>query len=160
MKSAIARGAVALVLSLAASALSWGCGTRKSVDDAGTDAPAVETYDGGPGQAVTWTSNLSTFGERGRTVGSVIAFTCPADGFPGLVFGSGPYAGFSSVCTAAVHAGRVRRYEGGYTVIQVVPGMAQYTGSMGHEITSGNWTEDMVPPEPAFIFLSPPLTEE
>lgn len=160
MKSAIARGAVALALSLTASALTWGCGTRKPVDDAGADAPAAEAYDGGPGQAVTWTSNLGTFGERGRTVGSVIAFTCPADGFPGLVFGTDTYAGFSSLCTSAVHAGRIRRYEGGYTVIQVVPGLAMYRGSRGHEITSGDWTEDVVPPEPAFIFLSPPLADE
>lgn len=161
MNAVIARGSVAVVLSLVTSALSWGCGARKPVEDAGVDAPAVEPYDGGPGPTVTWTSNLSTFDERGRTVGSVIALTCPPDGFPGLVFGHDTYAGFSSICTSAVHAGRIRRYEGGYTVIQVVPGLTRYESTLRNEIYSGEWTwtADMGPVEPAFRFLSPPLTE-
>lgn len=160
MNRTIAHRAVTLGLSLTSALSLWSCSTRPPTADAGTDVSTIDVYDAGPGMTVTWQTNLGALGARAAHAGAVIGLNCPADGFPGLVFGSGPYAGFSSICTAAVHAGRLLRADGGYTVIQTVAGLSHYTGSLHHEIYSGDWTEDQVPPEPAFVFLSPVINTE
>jgi hypothetical protein len=45
---------------------------------------------------------------------------CPPNGRVGLVVGSGPYSGVSSVCSAAIHAGKINRVKGGKIRLRAV----------------------------------------
>ena len=59
-------------------------------------------------------ANLTTM--RGE-VGALLSCTCPADNyFSGDIWGSGPYTDDSHICTAAYHAGALRRGAGGKAV--------------------------------------------
>jgi len=78
---------------------------------------------------------------RART-GGAFHFRCPARGSAGSVWGTGVYTDDSSVCTAAVHAGKITLARGGLVLIRIRPGRAAYTGSVHHGITSqsyGSW---------------------
>lgn len=68
---------------------------------------------GGPDD-LRYLSGWDTDGS-GLDVGSTFTLTCEPNGTPGEVWGTGPYADDSSLCTAAVHAGRIT-VKGGGTV--------------------------------------------
>ena len=98
---------------------------------AGTAAVAPELFaaPGGtaPGQGGSgWGANASHL--RGQN-GKRFAYTCPAGGGAGTVWGSGTYTDDSSVCTAAVHAGLITLAGGGTVTIEIRPGLPSYTGS-------------------------------
>jgi Ethanolamine utilization protein EutJ (predicted chaperonin) len=61
--------------------------------------------------------------------GKTIAYQCPADGTIGTVWGADPYTTDSSVCTAAVHAGRISLEDGGWVVIEIRAGQESYEGT-------------------------------
>ena len=63
-----------------------------------------------------------------------LTVTCPPGGTPGPVYGSGPYGAGSSLCTAAVHAGRITSAEGGTVGGQVVDPDGALTGSTANGV--------------------------
>ncbi|MET7400831.1 Hsp70 family protein [Dactylosporangium sp. NPDC005572] len=82
---------------------------------------------------VRWDSNAEEFaGSPGKTIG----YDCPADGTIITVWGSGPYTTDSSVCTAAVHAGRITLASGGHVIIEISAGASSYEGSTQHDIVT------------------------
>lgn len=94
---------------------------------------------------------------RGRN-GERFVFECPPWGTVGSVWGTDIYTDDSSVCTAAVHAGRITLAGGGRVVIEILPGQQAYTGSNRNRVASsgyGAWSgsfsiisaESRYPPE-------------
>ena len=69
-------------------------------------------------------------------VGAQFRYTCPAGGRAGIVWGTDVYTDDSSVCTAAVHAGRITLAAGGAVTIEMRDGQASYTGSARNGIES------------------------
>jgi hypothetical protein len=84
----------------------------------------------------TWNATATAFR---AFVGARFAYTCPANGTVGTVWGTGVYTDDSSVCTAAVHAGRITLARGGSVTIQMRDGQSSYTGSTRNGITSLNY---------------------
>jgi hypothetical protein len=68
-----------------------------------------------------------------------LGFRCPPQGTPATVWGSNPYTADSSICTAAVHAGRITTAGGGDVVIVVRPGQSSYEGSTRNGVTTNSW---------------------
>jgi hypothetical protein len=110
---------------------SWGSWSGSFVVvDAKPSNPGVGS--GGTG----WELNATRF----RTfLGARFAYGCPANGKPGPVWGTDVYTDDSSVCTAAVHAGRITIAKGGTVTIEMRPGQSSYTGSKRNGITSAPW---------------------
>ncbi len=103
---------------------------------------------GASGTSVTWTA--TAVDHRGR-IDAEIAYHCPPGGTPGPVWGTDVYTDDSSVCTAAVHAGRLTRAGGGSVRIQIGPAKESFAGSHRHGVTSadyGAW-------EGSFVFVGP-----
>jgi LCCL domain-containing protein len=149
-------GALFLALSLV------GCFTRQSTTTtetptpavAGTPLPPAVTETGAPlnaasetpipvtgasaqaGGGVGWGDNAVS--HRGSN-GENFDYNCGAGGTPGSVWGTDIYTDDSSVCTAAVHNGRITLQQGGTVTIKIRPGLPLYTGSTANGITSGNW---------------------
>lgn len=73
---------------------------------------------------------------RGFRVGERVHVLCPPRGRLGLVVGSGPYAGSSSVCSAAVHAGRIETFLGGAVTFRGLKASGNYRASEKHGVTS------------------------
>jgi hypothetical protein len=94
----------------------------------------------------TWDARANPF----RTyTGARFAYTCPANGTIGPVWGTGTYTDDSSVCTAAVHSGLLTLAAGGSVTIEMRAGQASYTGSTRNGITSspyGAWVGTFVFP--------------
>jgi hypothetical protein len=93
-----------------------------------------------------WTSTAEAYdGQPDKTVG----YNCPANGTIGTVWGSGPYTSDSSVCTAAVHAGKIDLASGGHVVIKIRAGANSYEGTTQHDIVTTSydafpWAFDIV----------------
>ena len=69
--------------------------------------------------------------------GSLVSFSCPADGEDrGPIWGTGVYTDDSSICTSAVHAGLITFENGGDVVIRLVPGQGEYEGSTRNGVMS------------------------
>ncbi|WP_433609707.1 Hsp70 family protein [Dactylosporangium sp. CA-139114] len=85
---------------------------------------------------VDWAAKASDYDEK---AGTTVAYDCPKEGFIGTVWGSGPYTTDSSVCTAAVHDGRISLQDGGRVVIRIVQGQDRYTGSLQHGINTSSY---------------------
>ncbi len=92
----------------------------------------------GPANAIglDWDDNAGQF--RGQN-GTTHRIWCPPGGSPGSVWGSGPYTDDSSVCTAAVHAGRIRPETGGMFGVLISQGFRRYQGSRRNGVTSLNF---------------------
>jgi hypothetical protein len=78
---------------------------------------------------------------RGRN-GERSTFTCPANGQAFTVWGSDTYTDDSSICTAAVHAGRITFARGGTVTIEIRSGQSSYAGSTRNGVTTrayGSW---------------------
>lgn len=81
------------------------------------------------------------------SVGSRFTFGCPVGGTAKVVWGTGVYTDDSSVCTAAVHAGRITFARGGTVTIEVRAGRSSYTGSTRYGVTTrsyGAWPGSFV----------------
>ena len=82
-----------------------------------------------------------------KSVGSRFTFGCPAGGTPKVVWGTNVYTDDSSICTAAVHAGRITFARGGTVTIEVRAGRSSYTGSTRYGVTTrsyGAWPGSFV----------------
>ena len=72
-----------------------------------------------------WTANARS--HRGQ-MGVPFVHMCPPGGTLGSVWGTGVYTDDSSICTAAVHAGRIQQMQGGMVNVFPKPGMPSYVG--------------------------------
>lgn len=89
----------------------------------------------------TWASDAAAY--RGQT-GQRVTYTCPPNpkGDIGTVWGAEVYTDDSSVCAAAVHAGKISFERGGRVTIQIRDGQASYRGTDWNGVTSqpyGEW---------------------
>lgn len=111
--------AVLAVTAITASA----CGRR-----AREEAPAAPSA-----TDITWSANAVSY--RGR-VGTVVTLRCPPGGAAATVWGTDLYSDDSSICTAALHAGRVTLLGGGTVQITIAPGAARYQGTLRNGVTT------------------------
>lgn len=89
-----------------------------------------------PGQ-ITWVTNAVR--HRGR-LGALLTLHCPANGnLAGSVWGDGVYTDDSSICVAAVHAGRITPAAGGTVTIEIHPGQVAYPGARRNGVLSRRW---------------------
>lgn len=72
-------------------------------------------------------------------LGTRLAYDCPPDARDGSVWGTDVYTSDSLICTAAVHAGRFTRAEGGRVEIEIWPGLDAYRGSTRHGVTTSSY---------------------
>jgi hypothetical protein len=108
--------------------------------DAGSRVNSFVVVDASPGNPPSagigldgWSARATDF----RTlIGARFTYTCPANGTPRTVLGTGVYEDDSFVCTAAVHAGRITLAKGGNVTIEMRPGQDSYKGSMRNGISS------------------------
>jgi hypothetical protein len=88
-----------------------------------------------------WTTQADP--HRGRN-GARVTLSCPAGGaISSRLWGTDLYTDDSSICTAAVHAGRITTTRGGTVTIEIRPGAAAYKGSTRNGATSndyGQWS--------------------
>jgi hypothetical protein len=77
--------------------------------------------------------------ELGGEVGRRYIFKCPANGTPGMVWGTDVYTHDSSVCTAALHQGVIALPRAGDIVIEIRPGQASYPGSTRNGVVSESY---------------------
>lgn len=113
------------------------------------------TADGGSGTTLAgdsassvdrseWTSVAAQYrGEDGRRY----TYACPAGGTANTVWGTDVYTDDSSVCTAAVHAGKITFGAGGTVEIEIRPGLDAYEGSTRNGVATqpyGQWSGSFV----------------
>lgn len=73
-------------------------------------------------------------------IGSTFTFLCPAGALSGgSVWGTDVYTYDSSICKAAIHAGKINNLSGGQVTILIVPGQSSYVGSTRNGVTTSNY---------------------
>jgi hypothetical protein len=88
-------------------------------------------------QATTWSTAAQVLAGN---IGKRFAFVCPAGGSLGsAVYGTGLYTTDSSVCAAAVHAGRIGAARGGRVTIEIRPGAGAYAATASNGVASRSW---------------------
>jgi hypothetical protein len=85
---------------------------------------------------ISWTENAAFVK---TDIGMKYSFECPPGGTPGTVWGSDVYTADSSVCTAAVHAGKITLDKGGTVSIEFVAGRQTYGATTRNGITTFNY---------------------
>ncbi len=93
---------------------------------------------------VDWSSNAVAF--RGQN-GLRVKYDCPAGGTLGSPWGTDIYTDDSSVCSAAVHYGRIGPVAGGSVVIEIRPGLSSYSASLRNGVQNQDypaWTGSFV----------------
>jgi hypothetical protein len=111
-----------------------GSSSSKSAGPGGT-VPATGSVDPG---GYDWPTNAALY--RGLN-GKQLEFGCPPGGDIASAFGTGIYTDDSSVCTAAVHAGKIKQADGGQVVIAIQPGQPKYTGTTANGVESQSFEE-------------------
>ena len=99
----------------------------------GTPDTATTAEDATP---ISWNTTGTTFKDE---VGMKYTFVCPPGGTPMTIWGSDVYTADSSVCTAAVHAGKITLEDGGQVTIEFVAGRQTYGATTRNGITSYNF---------------------
>jgi hypothetical protein len=121
--------------------------TEAGGDATTTTAAETTTTPPGPGSTVKpagtvepggygWRANASDY--RGLD-GKQFEFGCPPGGAPEGIYGTGVYTDDSSVCSAAVHAGKITAAEGGQVIIATQPGQPSYKGSSANGVESSEF---------------------
>jgi len=88
-------------------------------------------------QEISWSTQANSL--RGQN-GLHVSYFCPAGGsYSGRIWGSGLYTDDSSICLAAVHAGRIQPETGGPVTIEIRPGAPSYQGSNRNGVSSSNY---------------------
>ncbi len=109
----------------------------------------LETY------ATPWQANLSSFDRDDRhSIGQRLTVSCPprpAGRMRAQVFGTRTYAGQSSICYAALHAGVISP-GGGDATVQINPSAAFHKGSTRFGVT----TQDAKKSSVSFVFVYGP----
>jgi len=96
--------------------------------DPGENGPATTVPN------IDWSSNA--FIIPNQVEGQKFIYNCPPGGNPDVVFGVDIYATNSSVCTAAVHAGKISLSVGGTVTFIIRKSLTNYSGSTRNGITS------------------------
>ncbi|GAA3450902.1 Hsp70 family protein [Dactylosporangium matsuzakiense] len=133
--------ALAVLLVLAGGAyginqyLNRNTGTGNSAGNGGdsTSSGSDETQADEDRPSPDWATTAEEFDEK---AGTTIAYHCPNKGWIGTVYGTGVYTTSSSVCTAAVHDGRITLEDGGRVVIKIIQGQDSYEASLQHGINT------------------------
>jgi hypothetical protein len=100
---------------------------------ANTDAVVRAADDATP---VLWNTSPGIVNfEAGKT----LKFHCPPNGTENRVWGTDTYTLDSSLCTAAVHAGKIKLDTGGDVTIEMRPGESSYKGSLRNGIKSDDY---------------------
>jgi hypothetical protein len=99
-----------------------------------------------PVRHAAWVERLRYAHHLGQTV----AFHCPPGGSLSAVWGTDVYTSSSSVCSAAVHAGRITAADGGTVVVRIREGLSSFVGSNRNGVLSYNW---LLPHSLAFEFV-------
>ena len=86
-----------------------------------------------PLQVASWQTTATQFSGR---EGDAIALYCPPNGEIGSVWGTDVYRDASSVCSAAVHDGRLTVEDGGAIAFYLKQGQANYRASTSQGVTS------------------------
>ena len=98
-----------------------------------TEAVVREAEDQTP---VLWNTSASMISfEPGKT----FKFKCPANGKESTVWGTDIYTLDSSICSAAVHAGKLALESGGPVTIELRPGESSYKGSTRNGIETNDY---------------------
>jgi hypothetical protein len=107
--------------------------SKKTSDDensANGDSANGDSEDVTP---IAWDTTPSAFkGEEGQ----IYTFRCPEMGSAQTIYGSDIYTDYSSICTAAVHAGLISLARGGVVTIEFRPGRSIYGSTTRHGIKS------------------------
>jgi hypothetical protein len=85
---------------------------------------------------VRWNSSASMVSPE---TGKVYKFKCPPGGKESSVWGTDIYTVDSSICTAAVHAGKLTMESGGSVTIELRPGEASYKGTTRNGIRTNDY---------------------
>ncbi|MBL8208738.1 MAG: hypothetical protein JNM09_31190 [Blastocatellia bacterium] len=92
-----------------------------------------------PQTTIDWNANATSL--RGQN-GKRVTYNCPGGGRFGALWGTDTYTDDSSICTAAVHAGRISAQTGGTVTIEICSGLPTYAASTRNGVTSrsyGSW---------------------
>ena len=87
---------------------------------------------------ISWGTSVVSFRPE---IGKTYRFLCPPAGTAGTVWGSDIYTADSSICTAAVHAGKITLEQGGEVTIEIRPGRSIYGSTNRNGITSNPFGE-------------------
>lgn len=90
-----------------------------------------------PGAVDPWVVSDTGLGEE---VGDVVEFDCPAGGSPHPVWGTNVYAGGSSICTAAVHAGLIGFVEGGSVSFEIRGPQSEFVASSHNGVSTRGYS--------------------
>ncbi|UCD25197.1 MAG: hypothetical protein JSW51_04545 [Gemmatimonadota bacterium] len=82
---------------------------------------------------IGWKTNATELTGLNGFRGEVI---CPPGGTAAAVWGTEVYAGESSICTAAVHAGLISFRDGGTVTFEIFPGVLSYEGTERNGVAS------------------------
>jgi hypothetical protein len=88
---------------------------------------------------ITWSQDASN---RRASVNQTFVYNCSPNGTFDTVWGTDVYTDDSSICTAAVHAGKITKAAGGVVTIEIKPGQATYDGTARNGVTTldyGSW---------------------
>jgi hypothetical protein len=107
-----------------------------NINAQGVNIGGLQIRVGGGNAAGPWAANARE--HRGQN-GTSFVHECPPNGTAGSVWGSGPYTDDSSICTAAVHAGRIQMATGGPVTVFVHPGRSSFTGSPANGVSTSNF---------------------
>jgi hypothetical protein len=73
--------------------------------------------------------------------GGTYKFKCPAAGKQSAIWGTDVYTADSSICSAAVHVGRITLESGGTVTIELRPGQSSYQGTTRNDVKSNEYGE-------------------
>ncbi len=83
-----------------------------------------------------WSANAVAY--RGQN-GSQFTADCPAYGTVRSIYGTDVYTDDSSICTAAVHVGRISLGDGGTVTFEIRPDAGSYAASTRNRVTSSEY---------------------
>lgn len=86
--------------------------------------------------SVLWNTSASAVGSE---TGKTYKFKCPSGGKQGTVWGTDIYTLDSSICNAAVHAGKLTTESGGPVTIEIRPGESSYKGTTRNGIKTNDY---------------------
>ncbi|MFO0679092.1 MAG: LCCL domain-containing protein [Polyangiaceae bacterium] len=101
--------------------------------DASTDDDSGAVFQG----TASWTTDATA--HRCQRLAR-FAYDCPANGTPADIWGNYIYTDDSSICTAAVHDGKIDLASGGRIVVEMRPGENIYRSFTKNGITSKDYT--------------------
>lgn len=108
----------------------------------GSEPAAPRAMGGGPrpSTVIPWDQRLFDLDVK---QGETVTVTCPAGGsLDNLVYGTEVYAEKSSICGAAVHAGKITPKDGGTVTLEVIDGQPRYLGTTQHGVASTSFASE------------------